>query len=1106
MEKFKIWTLVNYQRGNAFWAITNNGSRFVAIGLYGVCWTSEDGKNWTPGKPITRTNTFDLTYAESKFVVVGAKGFIATSSDGINWTKRNKPTGDGLGGVAYGDGKFVAVGNNGTIVTSPNGINWTKQTSVTIKNLADVVYGGGLFVAVGVGGVLLTSRDGISWTHRFTGESGLVSAAYGAGKFVVGGRGGLIYTGTDGISWTKRNTGTSHIVQDIVYTGSNFIAAGTKGMLMTSPNGSQWTLQDSKGPTNIMGLDYMNDKVVGVGLAGQIIVSLYNPGAASPELIMASPNGREEWNAGDKRKIRWGSFGTVGNVKLEYSTDNGGSWKEITSSTANKGSYPWTVPDKSSSGCLVRVSEVVDGKPSDTSNAAFTIRRPDEGDVKTLTVIAPNGGEQLDIGKEYTIRWTSGDVSENIRIRFSSDGGNTWTKIFQNTPNTGSCKWTVPDVHSADCLIRINAINTDGVPNDVSNNTFAIGVEASPITLTSPKGGDVWRVGSTHDITWTGTGVGEFVRLEISTDNGSSWKDLDSRTRNDGIWDGWVVPDTPSSKCLIRVSDYSNSSVNDTNDSPFTIGAGPSVTLTSPKGGEVWEMGSPYDITWTSKGVGEFVKIEISFDGGNSWEDLDSRTRNDGIWDGWVVPDTSASSCLIRVSDYSDSSVNDTREIGLTMPERASITLNSPNGGENWLKGSTQTITWTTSGPVDNVKIQYSIDNGSSWDTIIESTPNSGSFSWTLPDISSDQCMVKVSDASDADISDTSDQVFSITGLPEIALSKTGFDFRYTIDGEVPTGQALSISNSGDSTLNWTAAPQVPWINAAPASGTGDGTVTISVDPSGLGAGEHSGTIMVSDPDAANSPQIAAVSLTVKEALPDQPPFGEFATPEDGTTGVTGSIAVTGWALAAKGVASVKIYREVNEELSYIGDAVFVEGARPDVEKAYPDYPNNSSAGWGYMLLTNFLPDGELVLKAIAKGSTDEEVVLGTKTIYLDNQNAVKPFGAIDKPAQGGEASGTNYRCQGWVLTPPPNKIPEDGSTINVFIDGKLVGKAKYNIPRADIAKKFPDCANSNGAMAYFDFDTTAYENGVHTIEWSVKDNAGNSAGIGSRYFTIRNP
>jgi hypothetical protein len=79
---------------------------------------------------------------------------------------------------------------------------------------------------------------------------------------------------------------------------------------------------------------------------------------------------------------------------------------------------------------------------------------------------------------------------------------------------------------------------------------------------------------------------------------------------------------------------------------------------------------------------------------------------------------------------------------------------------------------------------------------------------------------------------------------------------------------------------------------------------------------------------------------------------------------------VTGWVLDDTCVESVKIYRQVDKELSFIGDAIFVEGARPDVEQAYPDYPNNSRAGWGYMMLTNFLTDGQLVLKAIARDTT----------------------------------------------------------------------------------------------------------------------------------------
>ncbi|MCP5051241.1 MAG: hypothetical protein GY940_29015, partial [bacterium] len=56
-----------------------------------------------------------------------------------------------------------------------------------------------------------------------------------------------------------------------------------------------------------------------------------------------------------------------------------------------------------------------------------------------------------------------------------------------------------------------------------------------------------------------------------------------------------------------------------------------------------------------------------------------------------------------------------------------------------------------------------------------------------------------------------------------------------------------------------------------------------------------------------------------------------------------------------------------------------------------------------------------------------------------------------------------------------------------------------------DIATLFPNYNNSNGAIGYFYLDTTGYTNSVHTIQWTVKDDAGNFDGIGSRYFTINN-
>jgi hypothetical protein len=93
----------------------------------------------------------------------------------------------------------------------------------------------------------------------------------------------------------------------------------------------------------------------------------------------------------------------------------------------------------------------------------------------------------------------------------------------------------------------------------------------------------------------------------------------------------------------------------------------------------------------------------------------------------------------------------------------SSITVTSPNGGEWWQVGTNHNITWTTTGTVGNVKIEYSTDNGSTWSTVVSSTLNDGNYEWTVPSTPSTQYLIKISDASNSSITDTSDTVFTIS-------------------------------------------------------------------------------------------------------------------------------------------------------------------------------------------------------------------------------------------------------------------------------------------------------------------------------------------------------
>src|SRR5207237_3802423 len=82
--------------------------------------------------------------------------------------------------------------------------------------------------------------------------------------------------------------------------------------------------------------------------------------------------------------------------------------------------------------------------------------------------------------------------------------------------------------------------------------------------------------------------------------------------------------------------------------------------------------------------------------------------------------------------------------------------------------------------------------------------------------------------------------------------------------------------------------------------------------------------------------------------------------------------------------------------------------------------------------------------------------IIGTKTVIVSNNTATKPFGSIDTPAIGGDASGPNF---GWGLTPKVSgaatcKIQPSG--VQVSIDSGPLQPVVYGDARTDIAGAFP--------------------------------------------------
>lgn len=101
----------------------------------------------------------------------------------------------------------------------------------------------------------------------------------------------------------------------------------------------------------------------------------------------------------------------------------------------------------------------------------------------------------------------------------------------------------------------------------------------------------------------------------------------------------------------------------------YRLGVTPrGILVTSPDGGENWVDGEIHDIKWDVVGpdVGATVKVELSRDGGSSWETLTASTSNDGSL-GWLAGGFPSTRCRIRVTSNEHPEFNDTSNANFTV-------------------------------------------------------------------------------------------------------------------------------------------------------------------------------------------------------------------------------------------------------------------------------------------------------------------------------------------------------------------------------------------------------------------------------------------------------
>lgn len=94
-----------------------------------------------------------------------------------------------------------------------------------------------------------------------------------------------------------------------------------------------------------------------------------------------------------------------------------------------------------------------------------------------------------------------------------------------------------------------------------------------------------------------------------------------------------------------------------------------------------------------------------------------------------------------------------------------------------------------------------------------------------------------------------------------LQLSSTALTFTMPLGGSAPAQNVTVGSSAGN--LGFTATASANWITVTPASGATPGQIAVGVNPAGLPQGTHQGSVTVTAPGAANSPQTVQVNLAI---------------------------------------------------------------------------------------------------------------------------------------------------------------------------------------------------------------------------------------------------
>jgi len=183
------------------------------------------------------------------------------------------------------------------------------------------------------------------------------------------------------------------------------------------------------------------------------------------------------------------------------------------------------------------------------------------------------------LGSNYIILDNVAAVDSGLAVTFNPDNTQPWgitvVKFHDNPAESTSIQQIKYDTLTGPIIIA-DAADFDKIaliPEVLGGNAVLVDYSLSVTPLREgiflPGGGEVLYAGASFNIWWYSVTADDSVKIELSLDNGATWKDI-AVTKNDFVYE-WTIPDTPSNECLIRVSAYPSGDPSFISENTFSI-------------------------------------------------------------------------------------------------------------------------------------------------------------------------------------------------------------------------------------------------------------------------------------------------------------------------------------------------------------------------------------------------------------------------------------------------------------------------------------------------------------------------------------------------------